>query len=292
MSTESPFRIASVTKSVTAALSLRVVADGYLQLDIPLAASDAGEIVRGLPHGERLTLRHLLAHTSGLTNYSFDADFRRRLMSDPQRAWTPSELLAEIKRIGAVASPGERFSYSDSGYVVAGLVIERALGLPLQVAMRRHVFDPVGMDATWLEGHDEPRDRAVAHHYDGELDLSEITPTWDWAGGGLVSTLADLAKYAREIVRNGSQPGGPFSEMRAWTPGVTFPPGSSPHYDDYGLGLGTDAFARTELLGHTGFIGSFIWWWPERDIILVGTHNRRDVDRHPLIEAVVNAVRA
>jgi D-alanyl-D-alanine carboxypeptidase len=291
VSINTPFRIASITKSVTAALALGLVADGVLQLDTPLAASDAGEIVRQLPHGEQLTLRHLLAHTSGLVNYSFDDAFRRRLMSDPRRPWTADELFAEIRRIGAVGAPGEGFSYSDSGYVVAGLIIQRALGQPLHVAMRRYIFDPVGMDGTWLEGHEEPLGPAVAHHYDGAIDLSEITPTWDWAGGGLVSTLADLARYTREVIRSGSRSTGPLAEMRAWTAGATFPPASLPHYDRYGLGLGEETFAATDLVGHTGFIGSFIWWWPQSDIVLVGTHNRRDVDRRPLIEAVIDAVR-
>ncbi len=291
VSDNTPFRIASITKSVTAALALRLVADGVLQLDTPLAASDAGEIVRQLPHGEQLTLRHLLAHTSGLVNYSFDDDFRRRLMSDPQRPWTADELFAEIRRLGAVGAPGEGFSYSDSGYLVAGLIIQRAVGQPLHVAMRRYIFDPIGMDGTWLEGHEEPLGPAVAHHYDGAIDLSEITPTWDWAGGGLVSTLVDLARYTREVIRGECRSGGPLAEMRAWTPGATFPPASLPHYERYGLGLGEETFAAADLVGHTGFIGSFIWWWPKSDIVLVGTHNRRDVDRRPLIEAVIDAVR-
>jgi D-alanyl-D-alanine carboxypeptidase len=292
VSIDTPFRIASVTKNATAALALRLVADGVLQLDTRLAATEAAEVVLRLPQGEQITLRHLLAHTSGLVNYSFDGDFRQRLMSDPGRPWTPAELLTEICRVGNLGAPGERFSYSDSGYVVAGLIIERALGLPLHAALREYVFDPIGMDATWLEGHDEPRGRALAHHYDGQLDLSEITPTWDWAGGGLVSTLADLTRYTRETIRDGVQPGSPFSEMRSWTPDVSFPSTNSPHYKRYGLGLGKETFADTDLLGHTGFIGSFIWWSPERDLVLVGTHNRRDVDPRSLIQAVVQAVSA
>jgi D-alanyl-D-alanine carboxypeptidase len=292
VSIDTAFRIASITKSATAALALGVVADRTLPLDEPLAASPGAEIARELPHGGRLTLRHLLAHTSGLANYSTDPDFRRRLLADPRRSWAPTELLAEIRRIGAVDAPGERFSYSDSGYVVAGLVVECALGVPLHVALRRHLFDPAGMDTTWLEGHEQPRARAVAHHYDGDLDLSELTPTWDWAGGGLVSTLADLARHARSVIARGAAAAGALAEMRAWTAGVTFPPESPAQYERYGLGLGEQAFAGVRLVGHTGFIGSFIWWWPDRDVVLVGTHNRRDVDRRPLIEAAIRAANA
>jgi len=292
VSAETPFRLASVTKNATAALALQPVADGLLELDTRLATTEAAEIVLSLPQGDRMTLRHLLSHTSGLVNYSFDADFRERLMSDPGRAWTPSELLAEIRRLGTASVPGERFSYSDSGYVVAGLVMEQVLGLSYRAALRRYVFDPIGMDGTWLEAHDEPRGHGLAHHYDGEFDLAEITPTWDWAGGGLVSTLADLARYTQKIIRDGAEVGGDLSEMRAWTPNVSFPSTGSPHYQRYGLGLGEETFAGTDLLGHTGFIGSFIWWWPERDVVLVGTHNRRDIDPRALVEAVVRTLSA
>jgi D-alanyl-D-alanine carboxypeptidase len=292
VSADASFRIASVTKCFTATLALGLVADGALALDDPLTSSPARRLVAEMPDGDRLTLRHLLAHTSGLANYSVAHEFRRRLLADPLKPWSPVELFAEVRRLGAEAAPGERFAYGDSGYVLAGLVIEKLLDTPLHEALRERILDPAGMATTWLEGHEPARAEPVTHHYDGDQDLTQITPTWDWAGGGYVSTLGDLVRFARAMIDQTVLAPGVTAEMAAWTPGARFPPHSPAQYEQYGLGLGTGTFAGARLLGHTGFVGSFVWWWPARKVILAGTTNRRGVDRRPMIEAAVRAIAA
>jgi D-alanyl-D-alanine carboxypeptidase len=95
--------------------------------------------------------------------------------------------------------PGRGFEYCDTGYVVTGILVEQAAGRPLHEGHREVVFGPAGMDSTWLEGHEPARMPEAAHHYSGELDSTTISPTIDWAGGGLVTTAPDLARFVRAL---------------------------------------------------------------------------------------------
>jgi D-alanyl-D-alanine carboxypeptidase len=188
-------------------------------------------------------------------------------------------------------APGEGFSYSDTGYVVAGLLVEQATGLPLHSVYRHLVFDPLGMDATWLEGHEPARATEIAHHYADELDLTTVTPTIDWAGGGLVTTAPDLVCFVRGLWSGQVVDSEGLEDLTRWTPRASFPPGHAVRYEHYGLGIGLNAVEGVELIGHTGFIGAFAFHAPEHNAVLVGTHNASAVDRWPLVAALCQEVR-
>src|ERR687884_930235 len=78
---------------------------------------------------------------------------------------------------------------------MSGTLVEGATARPLKEVYRQYVFDPLGMEGTWLEGHEPARRADVAHHYSEDLDWTTISPTIDWAGGGLVTTAPDLARF-------------------------------------------------------------------------------------------------
>lgn len=290
--TDSAFRIASVTKTVTAVVALGLSRDDRLDLDAPLR-SVLGDLLDrwpGLASLRATTTRQLLTHTAGLPDYFHDESFLAAVGAKPSRRWDPAELIDQVDGQGALFAPEEGFAYSDTGYVLAGLVLERAGGGALHELYRRHVFDPLGMDATWLEGSEAPRRAEVARHYDGVRDLSLVSPTIDWAGGGLVSTTADLAAFVRGLWSGRLAGAGAVRELTRWTPGARFPPGHAVRYDDYGLGIGRLRLEGTELVGHTGYYGAFAFHAPERDAILVGTHNDARVSRWPLVGALCDAL--
>jgi D-alanyl-D-alanine carboxypeptidase len=253
------FRAASVTKSVTAAVTLRLAHQGRLALDEPLAGQLAPELLDRWPALDslpRTTPRQLLAHTSGLPNYFTDEAFAARLRQEPGRGWRPAELVDHAAAYGAPRfPPGRGFAYCDTGYVVAGILVEQVTGQPLHEVYRGLVFDPLGMDTTWLEGHEPARTPDAVHHYSGELDWTAISPTIDWAGGGLVTTTADLIRFVRALWSGGIVDSRGLDEMTRWTPAASFPPGHALRYERYGLGTGTNTVEGVELLGHTGFIG-------------------------------------
>jgi D-alanyl-D-alanine carboxypeptidase len=289
------FRVASVAKSVTAVVTVRLAHQGRLALDEPLDDQLAPELLhrwRALNALSRTTPRQLLAHTSGLPNYFTDEAFAARLRKEPGRAWRPAELVDHAAAYGTPRfPPGRGFAYSDTGYVVAGILVEQVTGRPLHEVYRQLVFDPLGMDTTWLEGHEPARTPDAAHHYSGELDWTTISPTIDWAGGGLVTTAPDLARFVRALWSGGIAGSRVPDELTRWTPAASFPPGHALRYERYGLGMGTNTVEGVELLGHTGFIGAFAFRAPGYDAVLVGTHNDSQVDRWPLVAALCRELR-
>ena len=293
---DAPFRAASATKTLTAVALLGLAGEGRVGLDQPLGELlPTGLLGRlsGLGDLPVITPRQLLAHTAGLYDYFHDPAFEARVAANPGRPWGPVELLEHAARHGEPSfPPGEGFGYSDSGYVLAGLTIEHLAEEPLHAVYRARILDPLAMDATYLEGHEPALTGEPAHHYRGDTDLSAVTPTIDWAGGGLVTTAPDLARFVRGLWSGRLLSAELRAEMTRWTPGVRFPPGIAVRYDDYGLGIGRIAVDGVELIGHTGFIGAFAFHAPEYDAVLVGTHNDSSVDRWPLVSALCRELQA
>jgi D-alanyl-D-alanine carboxypeptidase len=289
------FRAASVTKSVTAAVAVRVAQEQGLALDGSLGGQLASELLerwRSLADLPRVTPRQLLAHTSGLPDYFHDQAFAARVRSEPSRAWHPVELVDHIAAHGTPTfPPGEGFGYSDTGYVVLGVLLEQVTGKPLHRLYRELVFDPLGMHTTWLEGQEHARKLEVAHHYSAELDLTTLSPTIDWAGGGLVTTTPDLSRFVRGLWSGLIVDSDGLQQMTRWTAGASFAPGHAVRYDDYGLGIGRVVVEGVELVGHTGFIGAFAFHAPQQDAVVVGTHNQSEVDRWPLVGALCRELR-
>lgn len=288
------FRIASVTKSVTATVTVRLAQDGKLALDAPVGDQLDSELLerwRSLEQLPRTTPRQMLSHTSGLPNY-FQEDFFARVRREPSRAWHPAELVDHAAAHGTPPfAPGEGFSYSDTGFVVVGILLEQVTGQPLHAVYRDIVFDPLGMATTWLEGHEPARVQDVAHHYHGELDMATLSPTIDWAAGGLVTTAPDLTSFVRGLWSGLVLDSDGLEHLTRWTPGASFPPGFALRYDDYGLGMGRIVVEDVEVVGHTGFIGAFAFHAPEEDAVLIGTHNQSQVDRWPLVGALCRELR-
>src|SRR5690606_16515976 len=118
-----------------------------------------------------LTIRRLLNHTSGLPDYFFNDQFQAQAAKEPNRLWQPEELVEAATEGGELLfSPGTDFSYGDTAYVVVGMAIEHLLDRCLAEAYRSFLFDPLKMDATYLEWREASRAEGVSHHYDGDQD--------------------------------------------------------------------------------------------------------------------------
>jgi CubicO group peptidase (beta-lactamase class C family) len=135
------------------------------------------------------------------------------------------------------------------------------------------------------------RQPEAAHHYTGQLDWTTVSPTIDWAGGGLVTTAPDLVRFVRALWSERVVGSRVLGEMTRWTPGASFPPGYALRYERYGLGMGSITVEGVELLGHTGFIGAFAFYAPLYDAVLAGTHNDSHVDRWPLVATLCRELR-
>ncbi|MFN8025780.1 MAG: serine hydrolase domain-containing protein [Acidimicrobiia bacterium] len=206
---DTPFRIASVTKTFVAATVLRLVEQGTLVLDAPIAslldpATDA--LLRG--DGYRtdvITVRQLLDHTSGLYDYATSDAYDALNTSDPGRHWTAVEQLQFAMDHGdPLAAPGVKYHYADTNYVLLGQIVARITGESLPAAVRRLVgFERLGLDQTWWEQLEPARTGlpARAHQlYDDTFDNITLDASADlYGGGGLVSTVGDVTTFFRAL---------------------------------------------------------------------------------------------
>jgi D-alanyl-D-alanine carboxypeptidase len=259
------FRAGSVTKSLVATVVLQLVAEGRLSL---------GDTVEGwlpgiLPYGDRLTIGRLLDHTSGVPNYT-EAVFSA-LYESPEarlRSWAPRDLVGLVADQPPPAAPGGSWSYSNTGYILLGLIVEAAGGGPLGGELARRILGPLGLDGTvFPDGADLPdpssRGYSLPMGPDGEaldgplLDFTVQDPAWAWAAGALVSTLEDLAGFFRALLAGRLLPPRLLAEMLATVP---VPPGAIPLplYDRYGKGLVELDTPAGHLVGDQGGIPGFL----------------------------------
>lgn len=288
MRADTPFEVASITKAVTSATVLRLVEKGRLTLD-----ATVGELLpkHAVGFNGRITVRQLLSHTSGLPNYWTDGRldrvgnnaFLRAFLAEPRRVWLPDDILAAAREIPAKKRGGS-FHYSDTNYVLLGLIIEKAAGAPLHRVYREEIFDPLEMRDTWLTYKEPPRGAAPSHRYEGDEDMHEVPrQSADWAGGGLMSTARDLEKFLRglasgRLFHNADT----LDVMREAVPvggqGIS-----------YGLGLYRVKLGPElgELWGHDGHGNSFAYYWPERGITFTGTLNQTENDWWPLVQEFI-----
>ncbi|MER7504203.1 serine hydrolase domain-containing protein [Nonomuraea pusilla] len=265
--TTDAFRTASVTKTMTAAVALRLAERGDLRLDAPIGTYLDRKLVARIPNGSRITVRQLLDHTAGLYDYVADEKWFQYVLDHPRKTWKPRELVDWALRSGKpYFAPGRGYHYSDTGYVLAGLVIEKAGRRPLHRLYRSMLLRPLKMDRTyleWWEAHRGPR----AHNYLGERDTYDYNPTFDtFGGGGLVSTAADLNRFMRGLFEGKvfERPGTLRTMLRSTPQSVK---AGSP----YGMGISRMTVAGETVYGHNGFFGAFQLYAPKKRIAMTGT---------------------
>lgn len=272
---DATLRIASNTKTYVAAAVLHLAEDGRLDLDAPVEPRLLPATVATLRAGgyrpEAITARMLLAHTSGLYDYADDA-FLGRVMQEPGHRWSRAEQLAWAMTRGAPqGAPGEVFHYSDTGYILLGEILETVTGGPMAAAVRALVgFERLGLEATWFETLEpEPQDAPPRlEQRIGDMQVASIHASADlFGGGGLVSTLPELARFYRELLQGEvfTRPG--TLEVMMTPSAASLASGQG----GYGLGLSILRLdSGVDCFGHGGFWGTDAWHCPAVDVTVVG----------------------
>ncbi len=186
---ETKFRIGSITKQFTAAAILKLQEDGKLSVDDKLS-----KYYPDFPHGDEITLYHLLTHTSGLANYTNKPDFLRKVMTET----TPAEIVEAIKKDKPDFNPGEKWEYCNSGYFLLGCIVEKVSGKSLETFIQETFFDPLGMKNTGMHHWNRILEReATGYSYVGGKVQRSIDWDMSWAGGAgaLYSTVGDLYRW-------------------------------------------------------------------------------------------------
>ncbi len=260
------YRIGSVTKQFTAAAILQQVEQGKLELDTPISEY----VPEYAPPGEAtITLRQLLAQTSGIATYT-EPPVARAFAG--KQALSHADVVSALNKQSLNFAPGSRFEYSNSNYYLLGLILERATGQPYAVYLRQHLLQPAGLTSTTYCG---PGATTPVQGYNAAGEELRPAPPlqmdWPYAAGALCSTVADLAAWNHALSHGRIISPALYQRMAA----------PATLQDDsrtaYGLGLRIDTLKGHlhvwhggELPGYTGVLS----WYPQDSLTIVILTNR------------------
>ncbi|WP_433475924.1 serine hydrolase domain-containing protein [Spirillospora sp. CA-142024] len=200
----SRFRIGSLTKPFTATVVLQLVGEGRIRLDAPVERYLPG-VVRGADNdGREITVRQLLQHTSGLPDV-LDYLTPMDVLKDPLRHWEARDLVDIALPHPREFTPGEGWGYSNTNYLVAGMIIERVTGRPYGQEIRRRVLVPLGLHDTFVPsdapGIPGPHPRGYVRPESDLVDVTRLNPTVGGAAGGMISSASDLNRFLGALLR-------------------------------------------------------------------------------------------
>jgi D-alanyl-D-alanine carboxypeptidase len=192
-------RIGSETKTFTGTAVLQLVDEGKVGLEDPIS-----KYVKGVPNGESITVRELGDMRSGLVSYTATEEWAKQFFANPFRPWTPSELLAYSFGQPPLFPPNGTFNYSNTNFVLLGLLVEEVTGEPLGQYFERHIIRPLQMTHTVFPSSAAfPRPHASGYtEQDAAGTVAETTnwdPSWGWAAGAMISDLHDLRIWAKSL---------------------------------------------------------------------------------------------
>ncbi len=255
------FRAGSIMKPFVATVVLQLAEEGKLALDDPLTAVLPHDAVARVADADRITVRMLLNHTSGVPEYD-DAQFDHMVLVNPRRVWKVDELLDRAAGQPRRFQPGKAYAYSNTDYNLLGLVIEQATGQPWRTAVRERVIDRIGLTHTSLPqpGHTSIGSDA-AHGYElvnGKLrDVTDIDSSMAGAAGGnaLVTTTEGLSRFLDALLA-----GKLFEKPQTLRSMLTFVHANSDSGLPLGYGLGIERYTLpggVTVIGHFGTAGGY-----------------------------------
>jgi D-alanyl-D-alanine carboxypeptidase len=256
------FEFASITKSFVAAAILRLAEEGRLSLNDTvghwLPTLNCSNI------SPAITIRQLLSHRSGAYNFGDESAFQQALFADWSRYWQPEEVFSYVK--APYFPPDAGGEYSNTGYVLLGMILRNATGGTASAALRRTVFDRAGLRSTFLGAEEDWRGELAHPHLDldgdgihedlGRHSQTAILSSF-WTSGAVVSTASDVARFAKALFEGGLLNTNSLAEMRSFqlldVVGTSF---------DYGLGLmRLNILGREEWAHSGGLFGEYAWFF-------------------------------
>jgi D-alanyl-D-alanine carboxypeptidase len=285
-----PFVAGSITKTFVAATILQLAEEGALSLDDPLS-----DWLPDYPRADDITLRHLLSHYSGVFNLFDSPDYTRLVIREGKgHKWTPQEVLDKLGG-DPYCAPGGCYHYSNTGFVLLGMVIEAETGKSFGQVLKERFWTPLGMSATYFQGDGAPPsssargyvptssgNKAVSDGTNYRPTKSEATVVY--AAGGIVSTCKNLARWADALY------GGDVlsdESLALLTGYVSHPDGA------YGLGTRTRTYQGNRMFGHTGALRGFnaaMWHLTSLDVTVVVMTNRTRIDANKITDAFLSVV--
>jgi D-alanyl-D-alanine carboxypeptidase len=286
------FRIASNSKTMTAALIVLLAQDGKLKFSDPVSV-----YVPDVPNGNDITVADLLKMRSGLYNYTNAPEFSARMDADPAKAWTPQDVLAIAFAHPPNAAPNTEYEYNNTNYALLGLIAEKAGGRPLAEQLRDRLFGPFGLQQTSLPAVGDtaiPSPYSHGYMYGGSafamvddpypadmkeaaragtlkpIDYTNQNSSYAHAAGGVISTADNVTAWIRALVS-----GEVFNAdyKQEWLDSVQAEDPDNPDGQKYGYGISYQRFSPTAAMYYHGGempgFNSFMGYDPDNDVSLV-----------------------
>jgi CubicO group peptidase (beta-lactamase class C family) len=270
------FPIASLTKPFTALIILKLAEDNKLSVNDPVS-----KYISGYPRGNEILIKHLLSHTSGLYEASRKPEYLKQVVSTG--VFRPEDKLAFFKDEPLDFEPGSKFSYTNSGYDLLGIIIEKVTGLSFSAAVHKYILDPLQMTKSGFDyATSKDKNKVSGYSYISPTKQTEITfwnGTLTYASGGLYSTTGDLFKFYKGIRDHKI-----VSE-------ATFKQATEPVLGGYGYGWFIDTIYNDRVIDHGGNIPgatSYFLMMPERKTCIILLNNMTST----VLETVGNSMYA
>ncbi len=308
------FRIASNSKTMTAALVVLLAQDGKLKFTDPVS-----DYVLDVPNGDHITVADLLTMRSGLYNYTSAPELAAQLDADPAKVWTPQEVLAIAFAHPPNAAPNTKYEYNNTNYALLGLIAEKAGGRPLAEQLQNRLFGPLGLAQTSLPAVDDtsiPSPYSHGYMYGGSVhamvddpypadlkaagkagtlkpvDYTHQNPSYAHAAGGVISTADDMATWMRALV-SGKVFDADYQRQWLGSPQAEDP--DKPDWQKYGYGISYQRFGPTAAMYYHGGempgFNSFMGYDPDSDVSLViWTNLTLSLDDQTTAQALLSTV--
>lgn len=264
-------RVGSITKTFTATMILQLVDQELLSLD-----DTVDQWFDGVTYGDQITVRMLAQMTSGIASYTLSDEWAQQVFDNPEKVWSPQEVVDYGIGLPPSFEPGTGWEYSNTNYVMLGLIIEAVTGQDIRTVLHEQILDPLGLSSTSFPAQDDdslpaPYARGMTvqgQPEDEPVDATNWNPSWAWTAGQMISTLDDIHVWGRvlgtgELLSPESQ-----AQREEW---VQIAPTAY-----YGLGISD----YSGWIGHNGELPGYnsdIWYRPDLDsTILVFTNS--DID--------------
>src|SRR5215217_4510189 len=254
MTPEAHHRIGSVTKTFTATLLLKAADDGLLSLDDTI-----DKYVKGVPNGNKITLRQMSDMTSGIASYTEDDQWVKEWSSDPTKVWKPEDLARFGIKESPLFKPGTAWFYSNTNYVLLGLVLQQVTGKPINQLYQEEIIRPLHLTETSFPGTSSAIPEPYDHGYTLQgkssgskpIDSTHWSPSEAWTAGEMISTVGDLLLYGRALGTGKGLLSSRAQKERLDSFVSDVPPLNQPPLKGdlaYGIGLGKDH----GWVGHNG----------------------------------------
>ncbi|MFA0813292.1 serine hydrolase domain-containing protein [Microbulbifer epialgicus] len=264
LSPEMELKIGSITKQFTAVAILKLVDRGVLSLDESI--DNHFDVSNQL--WKKITVRHLLTHTSGIPDYISKIYYKEGLVLGKSK----EEIFSTIKSLPVSGVPGEKVEYSNSGYFLLGLIIEKISGMEFSLYLEDNIFKPLKMKSTYYLASSDPKVKNVIG-YNGSRKAGNFSGEVAFSAGGLVSSAEDLQKWLNAVRNRTVLSDNSWNEM--FSPYIL----NNGERSNVGLGWGIGELNGEKVFVHAGGVfgfSSFVVWFPSEKISIVALSNRMD----------------